>query len=177
MEKYYFLNRLEENWYDSYESMRDLTEEALTRMKIPDRLSQLIITKIRNVNPSQETANKSKIIEEPKFSQEKTKKPEISKENSEILGFLEEYRKNVTGNDLFIESLKTLGKYLQNVVDFQNDEKYRKIKIGNKLFLEKIRPYEAALNILKFVKKYQYFQDIYIKNQRWDLIPMRVFSF
>ena len=151
---YDFLNRLEENWYDTYESMKDLTEEALSRMKIPDRLSQLIIAKIRNVNPvnPSETGNKSKIIEEPKISQEKNKNSEISKENRDILGFLEEYRRNVTGNDLFIESLQTLRKYLGNVVDFPNDEKYRKIKIGNKLFLEKIRPYEAALNILKFVK-------------------------
>lgn len=113
-----------------------------------------------SVGPSSKTKESSKT--KPSLSRAKSPKspkpdfkslqnPSTTPPNSELIGYFEDYRKNVVGGALYIESLQTLRTIIKNVVDNPNEEKYRKIKATNKMFLEKIRPYDAALKILKYV--------------------------
>jgi len=128
-------------------------------MNIPERLSQLIFAKIQAKNNENFSIDKSKIKEEPHpipQLQFKAPKTEIMNENIELSSYFDEYKKNVVGNDLYIESLETLMKIFQNITDNPKEEKFRKVKISNKVFLEKIRPYQAALKILEYVEKCEF---------------------
>ena len=58
----------EENWYDSVDSIKDLDEEALAKMKVPLRLIEVIVMKLgkANLNPNlnnlQKWSLKNKVI-------------------------------------------------------------------------------------------------------------------
>lgn len=134
---------LEENWYDSFEAVQELDEEKLDKMKIPQRLAQLILTKISKsgstyINPKKELDVPLKI-------------QMIKDSTYDDLFF--ELQKSVLGNDMYISTLNTMKTLLNNIIQNPKEEKFLKIKVNNKAFAEKIKPYPAAIKILKQVLK------------------------
>ena len=124
--------------------MKELKESNLEKMKIPERLSQMILSKI---HPEQaKTSNKNTSL-----SKKESNKPKIDNYDYELDLLFESYKKDVIGNEIYQDSLDTLGKILSNIVEHSNEEKFRKIKLSNNLFVERIRPYPSALKILKAV--------------------------
>ncbi|PBC30785.1 UBX domain-containing protein 6 [Apis cerana] len=44
--------------------------------------------------------------------------------------------------------IETLGKYLENIINYPEEEKYKKIRMQNKIFQDKVMPIEGALEFL-----------------------------
>lgn len=44
--------------------------------------------------------------------------------------------------------IETLSKYLQNIIQYPDEEKYRKIRHSNRIFSEKVHPCEGAIDFL-----------------------------
>lgn len=140
---------LEENWYDTFEAVQELNEEKLDKMKIPQRLAQLILTKIsKSANSS---INTRKDLDIP------LKMQMIKDSPYDDLFF--ELEKSILGNDMYISTLNTMKTILNNIIQNPKEEKFQKIKISNKAFSEKIKPYPAAIKILKQVLKEKKFKD------------------
>lgn len=125
---------MEENWYDSYDAIKDLSEEKLEKMKIPQRLAQIILEKVSN---SKGTSLQS-------FS-----KPQ----DHELELLFDELEKNILGVDMLQSTLNLMKMMLENIINNPKDEKFRKIKVINKAFCEKIKPFPSAIKILQHVRK------------------------
>ena len=52
----------EENWYDSVDSIKDLDEEALAKMKVPLRLIEVIVKKLGKGKPEPQPQQPTKMV-------------------------------------------------------------------------------------------------------------------
>lgn len=139
MEK--FIGLLESNWFDSYESMRNLDLETLDSLGFPKMLSNVILERLSNIPLSSKP--KTGMIEETK-----TPSPPALEGHEVILRRLI----HEIGNKENLHScLDIMFKLLNNILQEPRNMKFRSFKVSNPRIQQFVTKYKAAMQVFEYL--------------------------
>ena len=148
---------MEDNWFDTADSLKNTDDATFEKMKIPLKLVQMMRLKFNNQeNKSQKQEEKKVEIEnETEKTKQVEKKIEEKSENTMIneeqlmMFLLEELKKATQTTENYRLTLSLMKTITKNIIADPMNPNLRKIKLTNKKFLENISPFPPALDILK----------------------------
>lgn len=142
-----------ENWFDSENIFRSISENNLEKLGIDKESQILLLSAIKtaceenkaviNMNNSRKSWNDSRSSSVPKNNQNNKKQDEFSVKNE--LKKFQNYEKDVSQR---ISSVDLLEKILKNISANPNEKKYRTLKRSNKLLYKNIFSYISLQKIL-----------------------------
>lgn len=112
-----FIQKLEANWFDSYESMKNLSMETLDSLGFPKMLSNAVLARLSNIPVSN-----SKIIEETK-----TLEPIVETNPDYLLTQIVKSGKK----EEILECLGIMIRLLRNILNEPRNMKFRSVKMTN----------------------------------------------
>jgi hypothetical protein len=173
------LTRLEDNWYDTRESLRALTDQQFEDLKLPKRLVQEIRSALGQQNeipkqldiqqpvaqqnaqpmpkeilkPIQPISNAEPMVTESSPSYQPTYVPVVDPEKLCTL-FVGTLRSTLIelqeeAGAAFSECVKTLGTIVANIVNNTTDPTKRRLKAVNKAFFAKVGQFSMGNKVLK----------------------------
>jgi len=140
----------EENWYDSVDSIKDLDEEALAKMKVPLRLIEIIAKKLGKGKPEPQQQPTKMVIEEQKTNT--AQKPEdlafLTSRTNKLNESLDQLKRETIRPQTLLDVLNILEKVSGNIAKDPANEQFRSLKLTNEKLKQNLFAYPAVFDIL-----------------------------
>lgn len=152
-----FIKIFDDNWYDTVESIKDLDEDALSKMKLPLRMIEVIRKKLGGSKPQPEST-KMEVEEEKKTNiTTTTTAPNagemtfLNHQLSKVTESLEQLKRETITPQILLEVVNILEKVIGNLVKDPANETFRTLKLTNEKLKEKFFAYRSVLDILSLI--------------------------
>ena len=135
------IDRLNQEWYDSAESLRQLSTEAMVGLGIPLRLANLIQTRLARPEPVSGPVSRPEQVYAP------VSRPILHK--GEALAALVSAGIEDEGEAGLVECITTLQTIVLNLLRFPQEDKYKRIRLSNAAITKKIGRFPEAIRFLQ----------------------------
>jgi hypothetical protein len=150
------IKKLEDDWFDTADSLKKLTDKKWDTYSIPQRL--LLEIKLALNTPTIVPVAEVKVVEDDVADErtEQTRKERLdilnSEETKEISEtwerLLERISEEIQFISAIIETLNLLCKIVKNIIESPTDQGKRKLRLSNAVIQQKISKYSGVMNFL-----------------------------
>ena len=151
------IKKLEDDWFDTVDSLKKLTDKDWDAYPIPQRLlleiklalNASITTPVVETKIEKNDIKNEKVIEEDQFV---ILNSEEIKENSETWeNIIEKISEKIQFVSAIVETANLLYKIVENIIGIPEDQNKRRLRLSNSVIQQKISKYLGTMNFLSKV--------------------------
>ncbi|KAL4450986.1 hypothetical protein ABPG74_021308 [Tetrahymena malaccensis] len=151
-----FINILEDNFYDTIQSIKDLKTEDYEKWKFPKRISDMILQKTQEILQGQplQAQNQQSNVQQQQTQQTNQVVTQQSSMVSEptkqelLVQKLQDLQKSISTTQRYIDILNFIKKIISNIAANPQEQKFRRIKQSNQHFQMNFLPNKDALEFM-----------------------------
>jgi len=151
------IKKLEDDWFDTVNSLKKLTDKDWDTYPVPQRLLleiKLILNASITIPVVETKIEKDDITNEKVIEEDKSVvlNSEEMKEDSETWeNVIEKITEEIQFVSVIVETANLLYKIVKNIIDVPEDKLKRRLRLSNNVIQQKISRYSGAMNFLSKV--------------------------